>query len=408
MNAQPQFEDNRQPDAHNSVYTIGLTGGGTAGHVWPHFALFDSSASVLARQWSAGKLRVVYFGGEVGMERELVTQTMGKSWKYVPLKTGKLRRYFDWRNFTDPLRIFWAVLQSLIHLRRNGVQVLFSKGGFVSAPVVWAAWALRIPVVIHESDVTPALATRLTLPFARYVLTAFAETRNLLSPVKIKDHQTGGLADGRIKCMGLPLRNSLFEGQREEALQKFGLHQASAQQKLVLLVFGGSLGAEVLNQNVREALPQLLEHFAVLHIVGKGKSFTPPVGSAERGYRQFEFLGAEMKDAYAVADLALCRAGASSLFELAAARIPMLLVPLDLNQSRGDQIVNARVFAKEDWAAVLREVDLTPSRLVEECLRLRDNRAHMVARLQTAPGPKSAEQVADVIWSCLNAARGAS
>lgn len=401
MKTQPQSENDLKPGEQNFVRTIGLTGGGTAGHVWPHFALFDSSASVLARQWNSGRLRVVYFGGEAGMERELVTQTMGQSWKYVPLKTGKLRRYFDWKNFTDPLRIAWAVLQSFVHLRRNRVQVLFSKGGFVSAPVVWAAWVLRIPVVIHESDVTPALATRLTLPFARYALTAFAETQSLLSKNKKNEDPARSLPDDRIRCLGLPLRRSLFAGQREEALQRFGLLDARGLQKPVLLVFGGSLGAEVLNQKVREALPQLLEHFAILHIVGKGKSFTPPEGSTDQGYRQFEFLGAEMKDAYAAADLALCRAGASSLFELAAARIPMLLVPLDLNQSRGDQIVNARVFADAGWALVLREADLSPARLIEECLRLQANRAQMVARLQSAPGPESAERVADVIWSCL-------
>jgi UDP-N-acetylglucosamine--N-acetylmuramyl-(pentapeptide) pyrophosphoryl-undecaprenol N-acetylglucosamine transferase len=380
--------------APESVYTIGLTGGGTAGHVWPHFALFDNPDSILAQHWKAGSLRVVYFGGETGMERELVSQVMGDRWIYVSLKTGKLRRYFDLRNFTDPLRIVWAVAQSLHHLRRNRVQVLFSKGGFVSAPVVWAAWLLRIPVVIHESDVTPALATRLTFPFAKYALTAFAQTQRLLS----RGHRS---AHNRIQCLGLPLRVSLFSGERNEALRRFGLEREDEKKKPVLLVFGGSLGAEILNLNVRHALPKLLEHFCVLHIVGKGKTFSPPEGSIDRGYRQFEFLGAEMKDAYAVADLALCRAGASSLFELAAARIPMLLVPLDLNQSRGDQIVNAQVFVDAGWAAVLREADLDPDRLVHACVQLESNREQIRLKLQNAPGPQSAVDVAEVIWSCF-------
>ncbi len=375
-------------EPHGKALTLALTGGGTAGHVWPHFALFDSPAGPLKKAWNEGQLRVVYFGSQEGMERSLVETVMGSAWTYVPVQTGKLRRYFSLKNFVDPFRIVVGFAQALLALRREKVGVLFSKGGFVSAPVVWAAWVLRIPVVIHESDVTPALATRLTLPFARWVLTAFPGTQKYL-PSSVRP---------RLRNTGLPLRASLFSSQRSVALQHFGI----SSEKPVLLVFGGSLGARALNRAVEAAHVSLLEHFEVLHIVGKGKADDVDLPRDLAGYHQFEFLGEDMKHAYAAADLALCRAGASTLFELAAARIPMVLVPLGLDQSRGDQIVNAKIFSEQGWACVLPEKELQPETLVRTCREMLAEKDVWKARLDSAPGLDASVQVSELIWKCAH------
>jgi UDP-N-acetylglucosamine--N-acetylmuramyl-(pentapeptide) pyrophosphoryl-undecaprenol N-acetylglucosamine transferase len=380
-------------DKSSQVVTLGLTGGGTAGHVWPHLALFDVPDGVLQSAFADGRLQVVYFGSKGGMEEGLVTAAMGSKWRYIALPAGKLRRYFSWRNFSDAFLVVAGFLEALRVLRKLRVNLVFSKGGFVAAPVVWAAWLLRIPVVIHESDVTPALATRMSLPFAKAIVCSFADTMDLL-PRSVR---------GRVQPLGLPLRRSLFSASRAEGAGFFGLDQGSTA-KPVLLVFGGSLGAEVLNTAVRASLTRLLELFQVIHIVGKNKSYVPQVaGEAASRYHQFEFLHDEMRLAYAAADVVLSRAGASSLFELAAARIPMVVVPLGLNQSRGDQIVNAEVFRKRGWATVIPETELDSRRLIAvlESLVPSQGRAAARQRLSSAPGPDAAERVAQLLSGFL-------
>ncbi|MBM3382659.1 MAG: UDP-N-acetylglucosamine--N-acetylmuramyl-(pentapeptide) pyrophosphoryl-undecaprenol N-acetylglucosamine transferase [Betaproteobacteria bacterium] len=363
--------------------TLGLTGGGTAGHVLPHFAIATNPDSTLAEKINAGEIRIVYFGGRNGMERDIVTHAQ-PNWTYVPIRTGKLRRYFSLQNFVDPINILLGFFTALIMMRRLRVGCLFSKGGFVSAPVVWAAWLNRIPVVIHESDATPALATRLTLPFAQRALVSFEET---LKWIPQRYH-------ARVRASGLPLRSELFTKSREAALAFFKLNPDLP----TLLVFGGSLGAEGLNRRVAAVLPQLSSSWNIIHIVGKGKSFTGEFGS---WYRQYEFLSSEMSLAYAAADLALCRAGASSIFELAAARIPMLLVPLGLHQSRGDQIINAKIFAAKGWATWCDEQDLSPDKIVSLLEQLRTQNVELKRQLERAPGAQTAARVAQLLMSLL-------
>jgi UDP-N-acetylglucosamine--N-acetylmuramyl-(pentapeptide) pyrophosphoryl-undecaprenol N-acetylglucosamine transferase len=376
--------------------TLGLTGGGTAGHVWPHLALFDHPEGVLRQALDSGRLRVVYFGSQGGMEEGLVRTAMAGRWTFVALPAGKLRRYLSLKNVTDVFRVIAGFVQAIRMLHHHRVDVVFSKGGFVAAPVVWAAWVLKKPVVIHESDVTPALATRLSLPFCDDVVTAFAETIKLLP-------RGGALRSGkRAVALGLPLRSSLFGADKRQALRHFGFlsDDRDAPGYPVLLVFGGSLGAERLNIAVQQSLDALLEHFCIIHIVGKGKEFSTDLPAHKAGrYRQFAFLYDEMSLAYAAADVALTRAGASTLFELAAARVPMVLVPLGLDQSRGDQIVNARVFQQQGWAKVIPETELNPASLIE-ALRpyaLASEREALKAQLFRAPGPDAAERVAQLL-----------
>jgi UDP-N-acetylglucosamine--N-acetylmuramyl-(pentapeptide) pyrophosphoryl-undecaprenol N-acetylglucosamine transferase len=365
------------PDS--KTLTVALTGGGTAGHVWPHFALVDSAETEFGGAFRAGNIRVYYFGSHGGMERRIVAQN-APTWTYVPIPTGKLRRYFSWRNFVDPFFVLMGFLKAFFVLAFVGADVVFSKGGFVSAPVVWAAWLLRIPVVIHESDQSPALATKLTLPFATRALATFEETKGLC-PARYRH---------KVELLGLPLRVSLFKGDREEALHFFSLNP----EKKTLLVFGGSLGAEPVNRAFVPAIPDLVKRYNIIHIVGRGKAV--PVQAVE-GYRQYEFLNKEMALAYAAADLCICRAGASSIFELAAARIPMILVPLGLQQSRGDQIENARSFERKGWAQQIFEKDLSVESIVsvvDGAMVSLDERRKALA---SAPGLEAAQKVGDLL-----------
>ncbi|MEY4066368.1 MAG: hypothetical protein RIR26_2576 [Pseudomonadota bacterium] len=361
--------------------SLGLTGGGTAGHVLPHFAVVSNPDSPIGSLVASGELQVVYFGGRDGMERDIVSRQQ-PSWRYIPLRTGKLRRYFSWQNFLDPFNIAIGFFSAFVALRKHRIACLFSKGGFVSAPVVWAAWLNRIPIVIHESDATPALATRLTLPFARRALVSFEETKKWI-PEQFRF---------KVRTSGLPIRSELICADKLEAVRFFRLNPDLP----TLLVFGGSLGAEGLNKRVVQALPFLSGRWNVIHIVGKGKTVKVDAGES---YRQYEFLNSEMALAYAVADLAICRAGASSIFELAAARIPMILVPLGLHQSRGDQLVNAKIFSEKGWANWIPESELTPERLISEVERVHAQQADIEKRLEMAPGVNTAARVAELLLS---------
>jgi UDP-N-acetylglucosamine--N-acetylmuramyl-(pentapeptide) pyrophosphoryl-undecaprenol N-acetylglucosamine transferase len=364
-----------------SPINVALTGGGTAGHVWPHFALVDDDSSRLGKMARENGVRFFYFGSHGGMERDIVAQN-APEWIYIAISTGKLRRYFSWRNFVDPLFVLLGVLKALVMLARIRANVVFSKGGFVSAPVVWAAWLLRIPVVIHESDLSPALATRLTLPFANRALCTFEETKALCS----------ARYRNKVLPLGLPLRRSLFAGNREDAVKFFEIDSS----RKTLLVFGGSLGAEPINRAFVPSVETLAKSYNVIHIVGRGKKVS--AGSFDN-YRQYEFLNREMALAYAIADLCICRAGASSIFELATARIPMILIPLGLAQSRGDQIENAKSFARKGWAEILWEKDLTTDLIVSVVDGAMGSLEERKKALANAPGLDAAAQVGELLLS---------
>lgn len=363
--------------------TIILTGGGTAGHVWPHFALFEGQ-NAISLAFQEQKLEVHYVGSHAGMEKELVLSTQ-PNWHYHSIFTGKLRRYFNVQNFLDPLKIILGFIQSFFLVGKIKPSVVFSKGGFVSAPIVWAAWLRGVPVVIHESDATPALATKLTLPFSFKALVAFKETIAQMSPLFQK----------RVISIGLPVRESLFSASKEEAFQYFQFQS----DKKVLLIFGGSLGAKSLNTKVFNMLDVLLENYQVIHITGKGNK--KDVFSNHPNYRQYEFLKEDMKFAYAAADLALCRAGASSIFELAAARIPMILLPLGLHASRGDQIINAKIFANNGWAQWIDENSFNQDESLKIICSTIENLDKFKRNLSTAPSSESAKKIAEILWDII-------
>lgn len=311
-----------------------FTGGGTAGHVTPNLALM----AALAEQGA----ELHYAGSRDGIERELVAATGAR---YHVLPTGKLRRYLSLQNLTDLFRVLAGILVGWRLCRRLRPQLVFSKGGFVSVPVVLGARLAGIPVIAHESDLTPGLATRIVARFVDLVCTNFPETR------------VAGAR--RLEYTGSPIRPGLLAGDRSRGLAFAGLEG----ERPVLMIVGGSLGSAFLNARVRALLPQLLERFEILHICGRGN--TDP-DAARPGYAQFEFVGEPFADLLAAADLVLSRAGANALMELVAARRPMLLVPLTTAGSRGDQIENADWAVAHGLARRVEESELEGSALVAE------------------------------------------
>lgn len=319
---------------------IVLTGGGTAGHVTPNIAL-------LPYLKEAG-YEISYIGSYDGIEKRLITDF---DIPYYGIATGKFRRYLDFKNLTDPFRVVKGLAEARKYLKKIKPDVVFSKGGFVSVPVVRAAASLHIPCIIHESDMTPGLANKLCIPVAKKVCCNFPETLSMLPEEKAV-------------LTGSPIRDELAKGDKLAALDicKFTAN------KPVIMVIGGSLGAASINKAVREALPKLLTDFQIVHICGKDKIDNMLLHV--EGYVQFEYVKNELKDLFAMADIVISRAGANSICELLALKKPNLLIPLSANSSRGDQILNAKSFESQGFSMVIDDDDLSPDLLTEKVTEL--------------------------------------
>ena len=334
-----------------------VTGGGSAGHVVPTLPIIEA---LQARNWD-----VAFIGSDSGLEEGLVSP-LGIS--YFGVRPGKLRRYWSLENLVDAFRVPVSILQVFRILGRVQPDVVFSKGGFVAFPVVVAAWLRRIPVVAHESDLSPGLANRLTLPFTASLCVNFDATR------------VGGR---RVIHTGTPVRKSLLYGDRARGLAATGF----SGDRPILTVVGGSLGAERLNLVVRDALPGLTDVFDVLHVCGAGKVDSSYVDT--RGYEQRDFVGGEWGDILAASDLVVSRSGANSLYELLVLRKPNLLVPLPALASRGDQIQNAAYAESAGFSMVVAEADLTPELLVERVIALHRDSFSWRERLDAFRAPDS-------------------
>lgn len=326
-----------------------LTGGGTAGHVTPNLALIPD---LRERGYE-----ILYIGSYKGIERELIKDA---GVEYRAISSGKLRRYFDLKNFTDPFRVLRGYLQSRRIIRKFKPDIIFSKGGFVAVPVTLAAKHYRVPVISHESDMTPGLANKLSMPSATRICCNFPETMKYLP----KD---------KAVLTGSPIRRELLSGSREAGLSFAGL----SGEKPVLLVIGGSLGSVRVNEAIRSILDELLKDFDVIHICGKGN--TDESLTKKEGYVQYEYVSKELKDIFAAADIIVSRAGANAICEILALKKPNLLIPLSAKASRGDQILNARSFEKQGFSKVLEEEDISDERLLKDITELyRDREAYIL------------------------------
>ncbi len=356
----------------NGAKRIVFTGGGTAGHVTPNIALIEP---LLREGWE-----VHYIGSKTGIEKELIAGLAGVT--YHGISTGKLRRYFSWQNFIDPFRVVrgWVQARRLIRLIRP--DVVFSKGGFVSVPVVLAAG--KVPVVAHESDYSPGLSNRIAARFTDRICVSFEDT-------------LAHIPRGKGIFTGTPIRPALYEGDRDRALVFTGL----TGEKPVLLVMGGSLGAQKLNELVRAALPQLSWRFDIVHLCGRGKN---DCGCSACGYMQYEYIGKELPDLFALCDIALSRAGGNSVFELLALNKPAVLVPLTSASTRGDQLLNARYFEKKGYAKMVDQNTATPESLAEAVNAVYDERARYAARMCEDTRSDGTESILEIIRQA--AARG--
>lgn len=334
---------------------IVLTGGGTAGHVTPNIAL-------LPRLRAAG-YEISYIGSVDGIEKKLI---QSQEIPYYGISSGKLRRYFDLKNFTDPFRVIKGFAQASGLMKQLKPDVVFSKGGFVSVPVVMAAKRHHIPVICHESDLTPGLANKLSMPSATKVCCNFPETMKYLP-------------EGKAVLTGCPIRKELMEGSKTAALAMTGF----TPDKPVLMVMGGSLGAAAINQAVRDTLPELLKRWQIIHLCGKGK--LDESLSDTRGYVQYEYVQKELADLFALCDLVISRAGANAICELLALRKPTLLIPLSAKASRGDQILNARSFEKQGFSKVLEEEELTRETFLAAVEDLSVHRRDYIKAMEECP-----------------------
>lgn len=315
---------------------IVLTGGGTAGHVTPNIALLPTLKE--------HGYDIYYIGSYDGIEKRLIEDF---DIPYYGVATGKFRRYIDPKNLSDPFRVIKGFAEAKKILKEIKPDIVFSKGGFVSVPVVRAAASLKIPCIIHESDITPGLANKLCIPVAKKVCCNFPETYN-------------NLPENKAILTGSPIRAELSEGNRDAGFEMCGFEPGIP----VIMVIGGSLGANAINQAVRDALPSLLTDFQVVHICGKDKMDNLLINTP--GYKQFEYVKSELKDLFAMADVVISRAGANAICELLALRIPNLLIPLPARASRGDQILNAASFEAQGFSVVVDEDDLMPDTLVDK------------------------------------------
>lgn len=346
---------------------IVLTGGGTAGHVTPNIALIP----YLQKEG----YDVYYIGSNGGMEEELIKKC---GIPYYGVSSGKLRRYFDKKNFSDIFKVLKGILQSKHIIKKIKPDVVFSKGGFVAVPVVVGAALNKVNVVCHESDITPGLANKLAMPFAKAVCTTFPEA------VKhIKDNK--GIHTGT------PIRDMLFKGSKEKGFEMCGF----SGNKPVILIMGGSQGSVKVNNSVRELLGKLLPKYDIVHLCGKG-NLDENLNNKE-GYKQFEYVSDELPNIFAMADMVISRAGSNAICEFLALHKPMLLIPLGKNASRGDQILNAQSFKKQGFAEVIDEEKMTKGSLFDTINRVYENRQGYINAMENSQVSDGIKSVMEII-----------
>lgn len=344
-----------------------LTGGGTAGHVTPNIALLPTLKE--------HGYEIHYIGSKDGIEKKLIEEL---SIPYYPISSGKLRRYFDWKNFTDPFRVLKGFSDAKKIIKKIQPDVVFSKGGFVTVPVVKAAKSCGVPVIIHESDMTPGLANRLCIKSACKVCCNFPETVSCLPK-------------GKAVLSGSPLRAELFKGSREK-----GLHFCSFEaDKPTLLIIGGSLGSKVINLAVRQLLPELLKSWQIIHLCGKGNLDDTLTNLS--GYRQYEYIQNELPDLFAASDIVISRAGANAICELLALKKPTILIPLSAAASRGDQILNAKSFEKQGFSYLLEEEKVNKESLLKAISYVYANRSQFIDNMAKSHANDAIKIIVDLI-----------
>jgi UDP-N-acetylglucosamine--N-acetylmuramyl-(pentapeptide) pyrophosphoryl-undecaprenol N-acetylglucosamine transferase len=344
-----------------------FTGGGSSGHVTPSLPLI----SALQNE----NVVIFYVGSKKGIEHSLIKRL---NIPYYGITVGKLHRYWTCKNLLTPFQLFLGIIQSFLICRRIKPDVIFSKGGFVALPVVIAAKLNGIPAVIHESDLTPGLANRLSFPFAKLICLTFSETVRYFKN------------SSKVLLTGMPIRSFLLDGDPEKGLKICGFFD---KKKPVLLIMAGGLGSRDINKSIRCLIVPLTEKFQVIHICGKNK--LDPAFSEIKDYKQFEYLQNELADVLASADLVISRAGATSIYELLTLHKPHILLPLSKKASRGDQIVNAKYFSRRGLSKVIYSEEFSDEKLLETVLKSFETLEQIKDQLKKFEHPDSAQKIID-------------
>ncbi|HQK63558.1 MAG TPA: undecaprenyldiphospho-muramoylpentapeptide beta-N-acetylglucosaminyltransferase [Candidatus Staskawiczbacteria bacterium] len=344
--------------------TIIFTGGGTAGHVTPNLEIIPF---FISNGWN-----VFYIGSKNGMEREIVFKS-GTRIKFLPIHAGKLRRYFSLQNIGDIFLIGLGVIEAFIIIKKYKPAIVFSKGGFVSFPVVFAAWLNRIHVLIHESDVTPGLSNKLSEIFSSKIFSTFPETEKYIS-------------NDKLEYIGPIIRSSFKMVDSRKGYKYCGLNE----KRPVILVIGGSLGSESINKAIKKDLNKLVNDFQIVHICGKGN-----IDESIKfdNYRQFEFIGEQFPNVLAMSQMVVARAGSNSIFEFLFMKKPMILIPLPLKSSRGDQILNAKIFKDKGYCEVINDEDLENVSLENVIRMIYSNKDHYINNMQDINFSDNAKKV---------------
>ncbi|WP_078681353.1 undecaprenyldiphospho-muramoylpentapeptide beta-N-acetylglucosaminyltransferase [Clostridium sp. USBA 49] len=329
-----------------------MTGGGSAGHVTPNLSLVPKLKEL--------GYEIQYIGTSDGIERKIIER---EKIRYHIISSGKLRRYFDIKNFTDPFKVIKGIWQAYEIIKKEKPNIVFSKGGFVSVPVVLGAYFNKIPVIAHESDITPGLANRISMPYCTKICVTFPETIEKLNKNKAI-------------LTGPPIRKELFQGSKIKGKNICNFND----DKPILLIIGGSLGAKAINEAVRRNIDKILEKYNVIHICGKNNLDSKY--NNKYGYRQFEYVNEELPHLLTCADIVISRAGSNTIFELLALKKPNLLIPLSSKSSRGDQILNAQSFEKRGFSMVLKEEDLNDNNLLSKLDELYKNKEKFIKNME--------------------------
>lgn len=352
-------------------YKIIMTGGGTAGHVTPNLALVP--------KLKEKGFEIKYIGSVNGIEKEIIQKN---NIPYFAISSGKLRRYFDVKNFTDPFKVMKGIMQAYRILSKEKPDVVFSKGGFVAVPVVIAATMKKIPVVAHESDMTPGLANKLSAPFCDKLCVTFRESLKYIK-------------DNKGVLTGSPIREEILKGNKEKGKSVCGFKD----DKEILFIMGGSLGSKIINDEIRKNLEKLLKNFNIIHICGKGNIDTSL--NYKSGYKQFEYVTEELPDLMKAADYIISRAGANSIFEFLALKKPTLLIPLSKKASRGDQILNSRSFEKEGYSLMVEEESLTENVLYNKILELKEKKNELINNMENSDSKNGVEAIVNILIASI-------
>lgn len=354
-----------------SKYKIIMTGGGTAGHVTPNLALVP--------KLKENGFEIKYIGSIDGIEKEIITK---ENIPYYGISSGKLRRYFSMKNFTDPFKVMKGTIQALRIISKEKPDVIFSKGGFVAVPVVMAASLKKIPVVAHESDMTPGLANKLSAPFCDKLCVTFRESLKY-----IKDNK--GILTGS------PIREEILQGDKSEGKKICGFND----DKEIIFIMGGSLGSQLINNEIRKNLDKLLKEFNIIHICGKGN--IDESLNNKKGYKQFEFVREELPHLMKCCDYIISRAGANSIFEFLALKKPTILIPLSRKASRGDQILNSKSFAKEGYSLMIEEEDLKDDALYNKILELKNRKSELITNMEKSQSTNASETIVNILLESI-------